>query len=229
MKRLLNVLALTLAFNFLAVAGGIGWLWNSGNLNREKVFAIRQMLFPATAPATQPVVVETAAGATTRPMLRLEELLERQAGRPANEQVAFMQRSFDAQIAQLDRRHRELVDLQRQVELAQQQMTKDREALESEKQALADHKAAAARLQADQGFQDSLELYQSMLPKQVKEIFMRLDDESVQRFLTAMEARTAGKIIREFKTPEEMQRVQVVLEKIQSSQQQAGAETAATD
>ena len=59
---------------------------------------LKDVLFPApsTAPATQP-----AADPSTQPMLKLEELLARQSGRPAAEQVEFIQRSFDAQMAQL--------------------------------------------------------------------------------------------------------------------------------
>jgi hypothetical protein len=181
---------------------------------------MREMVFPSTAPATQEVKAELVAQATTRPVLRLEELLEKQAGRPANEQVAYMQTAFDAQMAQVDRRQRELVDLQRQVDLAQQQLAKDRAALEEEKRKLAAREDEAAKLAADKGFQDSLELYKSMQPKQVKEIFMTLDDAAVERYLTAMEPRMAGKIIKEFKTPQEIQRVQAVLERIRQAQQQ---------
>src|SRR6478609_1621688 len=129
-------MAWTLALNFLAAGGGIGWLWKSGKLDREKVQAMREMVFPTTGPATRAAGAELAM-ATTRPMLRLEELLEKQAGRPATEQVAYMQTAFDAQMAQLDRRQQELLGLQRQVDLAQQQMSKDRAALEAEKKRLA--------------------------------------------------------------------------------------------
>jgi hypothetical protein len=220
-KRLLNVLAITLALNFLVAAGGIGWLWKSGKLDRDKAHEIREIVFPSSMPTTQEVkAVLAEGGATTKPMMRLEELLEKEAGRPASEQVAYMQASFDAQMAQMDRRQRELGDLQRQVEIAQGQLTKDRTALEAEKKSLAAREDETARLQADKGFQDSLELYKSMQPKQVKEIFMKLDDGAVERYLTAMEPRAAGKIIKEFKTPEEIQHVQAVLEKIRQAQQQ---------
>jgi hypothetical protein len=220
-KRLLTVIMATLALNFLAAAGGVGWLWRTGKLDRDKVQAIKEMVFATTAPATQAVGVDL--GATTRPMLRLEELLEKQAGRPATEQVAYMQTAFDAQMAQMDRRQRELLDLQRQVDLAQQALSKDRAALDGEKSALATRENEAARLQEDKGFQDSLELYKSMQPKQVKEIFMTLEDAAVQRYLTAMDPRAAGKIIKEFKAPAELQRVQTVLEKIRQAQAEASA------
>ena len=36
MKKLLNVLVLVLAMNFLAVAGGVGWLWQTGPAGSRK-------------------------------------------------------------------------------------------------------------------------------------------------------------------------------------------------
>jgi hypothetical protein len=53
-----------------------------------------------------------------------------------------------------------------------------------------------------------------MPPKQVKQIFMTMDDETVQRYLQAMEPRGATKIVREFKAPDETQRIQRVLDKM---------------
>lgn len=222
MKRLIDVIAITLALNFLVAAGGVGWLWKSGKLDKEKVKAIREIVFPATEPTTQPVTAELdPSKSTTKPSAVLTALLEKEAGRPANEQVAFVQTALDAQMAQMDRRQQELIDLQRQLDLARVQLTKDRTALEDEKKALAAREDATARLQADKGFQDSLELYKSMQPKQVKEIFMKLDDAAVERYLTAMDPRAAGKIIKEFKTPQELQRVQTVLEKIRQAAAEA--------
>ena len=89
---------------------------------REKMMAIKEILFPSTAPSstTQPI-----ADATTQPTLRLDELVARQTGRTAAEKVEFIQQTFDAQMAQLDRREREVRDLERQVELAKQQMARD--------------------------------------------------------------------------------------------------------
>src|SRR4051794_2531012 len=111
--------------NFLVVAGFAVFLVKSNRVDKEKALAIKEMVFPTTAPAsTQPI-----ADATTQPSHRLEELVARQSGRTAGEQVDFIQHTFDAQMAQLDRREREQRDLERQIELAKQQMAKDRAAL----------------------------------------------------------------------------------------------------
>ena len=69
MKRLFYVLALLLAINFLAVAGGVGWLYNQGRLDRTRLLAIRDVLFPpsvAAAPTTRPTTQPAVA-----PLLKL--------------------------------------------------------------------------------------------------------------------------------------------------------------
>ena len=67
--------------------------------------------------------------------------------------------------------------------------------------------ALGARLAADQGFQDALQLYGTMKPKQVKEVFATLPDDVVVRYLRAMESRDASKVIKEFKSPAELVRL----------------------
>ena len=100
---------------------------------------------------------------------------------------------------ELDRRQREMADLKQQVDLANQKLASDRAALEKREKALADREQAAQKLQSDTGFQNSLSLYNAMPSKQVKSIFMTLNESTVQEYLTAMDTRTAGKIIKEFK------------------------------
>ncbi|HEY7087411.1 MAG TPA: hypothetical protein VH518_04930, partial [Tepidisphaeraceae bacterium] len=56
-KRLLGVIVLTLAVNFLALAGGVGWLYHQGRLSRENVAAIKDVLYPKPkedVPTSQP-------------------------------------------------------------------------------------------------------------------------------------------------------------------------------
>src|SRR6476661_1460168 len=112
MKKLLNVFVLTLAVNFLAVAGAVAYLYKDGRLDRARVQAIKLILYPppAPAPAAQPV-----KAAKNEPVLQLGELLAQKSGLSTAEQLEFIQQTFDARMAELDRRQRELADLQRQV------------------------------------------------------------------------------------------------------------------
>ncbi len=222
MKKLLNVLVLMLAMNFLALAGAVGWMHQTKRLDREKIHAMKAILFPPAAATTQPAT-QPVADATTQPAMRLEELLARSTGRTATEQVKFIQHAFDAQMTQLERRERELNDLQRQVDLAKQQLARDRTAMQKEQSELTAREQEAARLASDKGFQDSLQLYKSLPSKQVKSIFMTLDDATVVNYLQAMEPRAAARIMKEFKTSAEVARIQTIMEKMRQSSTQVTA------
>jgi hypothetical protein len=213
MKKLLTVIMLTLAINFLAAAGGVGWLYGSGRLNKAKIMQMRELIF---APPAPPANEASAASSTSRPSL--DDLMAQQSGRSATEKVEFIQRTFDTRMLELDRRQTELADLQSQVDLANQKLSVDRTALEKEKQAVAAKEKEAQTLQTDQGFQDSLAVYNSIPPKQVKDIFLNLDQQTVRQYLEAMDARQAGKIVKEFKTPVERAFIQKVLESMREAQ-----------
>ena len=212
MKRVWNLIVLTLALNFVALAGGVGWLVKSGRLDKAEALEVKKMFFEPPAPPK----VDTAAKTdpTTQPSIRLDALLAKASGRSAVAQVELIHQAFDAQVAQLDRRERELIDLQRQVDLAKQQLIIDRTKLTKDQQSLAANQQQQTKLASDKGFQDSLALYTSMQAPQVKKIFMTLDDDTVQQYLQAMEPKPASKIIKEFKSPDELIRIQKILEKM---------------
>jgi flagellar motility protein MotE (MotC chaperone) len=213
MKRVWDVLMLTLALNFLAMGGVVAWLYQGGHLDRERVGKIKEVLFPPppapAAPTTQPTSDTDPA---VRPAIQLDELLAKHANLTAGQQVDFVRLTFDAQMAQLDRRSRELADLKAQIDLANAKLATDRTALEADRKKLTDDQEKSKKLATDQGFQDSLNLYNSMPAKQVKGIFVSLSDDAMLQYLQAMEPRTAGKIMKEFKTPEETERIQRIME-----------------
>jgi flagellar motility protein MotE (MotC chaperone) len=214
-KNLVTALLVLVALNFLAVAGGAGWLFQSGHLNRDRVKSICEIMFP---PATQPATQPSVAAATTQPspQSRLDELLARHAGaRSAAEQADYLQRTFDAQMSQLDQRQRQLEDLQRLVSEAQTQLQSDKSKLTADQQKLADDRAEAAKLAEDQGFQDSLNLYNSMPAKQVKAMFLAMSDDKVVNYLRAMEPKTAARILKEFKSPDETDRLHKLMDRMQ--------------
>lgn len=219
MKRLWNVLVLTLAMNFLAVAGGAGWLYQSGRLDRDRVTKVREILFPAPVPAdaatTRP---SSKSDPTTQPAFSLEAMLSKRGNLTAGQQVDFIRQTFDERMALLERREHELADLKSQIDMAQSQLTADRTALDSDRKKLTDEQDKARKLASDQGFQDSLNLYNSMPAKQVKSIFLTLSDDAVRQYLEAMTPRNAAKVIKEFKAPDEVDRIQRILEKMRKGE-----------
>ncbi len=221
MKKILNALTILLAIHFLLVMALVGWMWQKGWLSREKIAQVRQVLAPKSQGADLSTTQPAEADPSTQPTLELAKLLARQSGRTAGEQVEFIQQSFDAHMAQLERRQRELSALRDQVNAAQKKMAVDRAALEQDQSKLAAEQKQATRLFSDKGFQDSLALYNSMSSRQVKTIFLTLDDATVVQYLQAMQPRVASKILKEFKTPEEITRAQALLEKMRQSQASA--------
>lgn len=218
--KLGQVLTLAFAINFLLVAGGVGYLVGTRKLDRDKAQAIKDIVFPSTqpaAPATQPVEADDSEQKPA-PAIKLEDLLTRQAGLSAGEQVEFIQTTFDTKMAELDRRQRELDNLQKQVDLARQQLSQDRTTLSGEQQTLQQQKQEAEKLATDQGFQDTLKLYTAMPAKQAKQVFVTLDDATVMRYLRAMAPRQASKIVKEFKTPDEVSRIKRIMEEMRQSQ-----------
>jgi flagellar motility protein MotE (MotC chaperone) len=212
-KKIFSVLMLTLAINFLAAAGGVGYLFQSGKLDKSKLSRIKDVMFgPPPAPPAAPAAPKAASRGD------LASLMMNQSGRTALEQVEFLRRSFDAQMLELDQRQQQISDLQRQVDLANQKLASDRAALDKREKDLAAREQEAQRLQDDAGFQASLSLYSAMPAKQVKSIFMTLSEGTVQEYIQAMDTRTAGKIIKEFKTADETAFIQRVLERIRQSQ-----------
>lgn len=213
MKKILQVLSMVLAINFLAVLGGVGWLCQSGHLDRSKAQAVKELLFPTTA-TTAPTTEPATTAPAPQPLVNLDELLARHAGKRAGEQVEVIQQSFDEQSAQLDRRKRELDALAEQVAREQKRLADAGTSLEKARKEMNEREKQAEKLAGDTGFQDTLKLYNSMPAAQVKKIFMSLPLGTVVNYLEAMQPRTAAKIIKEFKTKEESDLIQQVLEKM---------------
>lgn len=230
MKKLLSAIVFVLAINFLAVLGGAGWLFQSGKMDREKLGLIKDMLFAepkppevvATQPSTQP--------ATTEPTtLKLDELLAKYAGRRTGEQVELIQQSIDAQAVALDRRSRELDDLMKQILREKEELARKTATLDADRKHLAEQEQKQVADASDKGFQDSLKLFIAMPGKQAKAAFMDLDDATVARYLQAMPPRSASKIIKEFKTPAEQTRINLVLDRMRQGGKPPATQPAETN
>ena len=193
MKKIFDTLVLLLAINFLAVAGGVGWLYQSGHLDRERVKTIKETLFPlpvAEIPATQPSGTDAPAPAAQR----LAELLARRSGgKMTSDKVESIQQAFDMAFAQLDRREREAGDREQQVARANAKLAEDRKALEDDRRKLIEQGKQADKLASDKGFQDTLNLYSTMTSKQVKSLFMTMDESAAADDLDADDAPACGK------------------------------------
>jgi flagellar motility protein MotE (MotC chaperone) len=214
-KKLISLVSAVLAINFLVAAGGVGYLVYAGKVDKDKVQQIRELIMASEENATtQPTTQAAQELPPPTPMMRLDELLARASGRPATEKIATVQTAFDAQMAVLERRSREVEDQRKQLAQAKADFEAQRKALLEETDVLRKQQEAQAKLAEDKGFQDTLALYNSMPPKKTKDIFMTLEEDVVVRYLQSMEPRIASGILKEFKTPDETSRAQAILEKM---------------
>lgn len=216
-KTLWNLVVLVLAMNFLFVAGMFAWLFLGGKLDKDKLHAIREIVFATSQPTTQPVT-EAQEEPTTKPSVRLTDILAEAAGRRSEDQVTVAQQGFDAQRAMLDARFRELENQRQLIDQARAELQKLQENVNKGEQTLAARQKQQTAQEEDKGFQDTLEMYKAMPPKQVKSMFQSLPDDVVVRYLQAMEPGKAASVLKEFKTPEETTRAAVILEKMRSAQ-----------
>lgn len=223
-QKLLTTLTLVLAINFVGVIALVGYFVATGKLDREKIAAIKATMFepkpgPATQPSTQPATQPSMPG----PLASLDALITPVLDRPATEQVAFLQRRFETQTAVLDRRERELADQARQVTLAREELARSLAAKTASQAAVP---AAKQGAEDAKGFDASLELVASLPAKQAKAVLSGMDDAVLLRYLRAMDGAAATKIVKEFKSPEEIGRVQRILDLMRNGPKAAEPPTA---
>jgi hypothetical protein len=221
MKKITTLLVPLLAANFVVVLLLLGYLAGTGHLDREKIANVRAALFPPTSQPTTEPTTEPAADpdAPKPPLAQLEEMLAKQSGRPATEQLDYLRHAFDEQMGQLDRRAREIDDQRRQVEAARAQVALDRQALDAREKALDSREADAAAKEKDDGFQKELDLYVTLPAPQLKKLLLAMDDDVAAKYLTALPPRVASKVLKECQSAEDTARVQAIMEKVRKSGQ----------
>ncbi|MGN6367265.1 MAG: hypothetical protein ACTHN5_03300 [Phycisphaerae bacterium] len=228
MKKIGTLLSLLCIMNVLAAAGLVGYLFGTGRLDKQKVGAIVAIVQhkgapekfnekiadmlnppaatnPATAPATQPGLAD---GGTPDPTL----------GASAQDRLAIAAQAMQQERLRLDARAQELrnqqdllVQKQADVEAALKKITDQKRAFEQQV-------AAAQKKAVDDNFQKSLDLYNELKAKQVKDLFVAMDDPNlVASFLQAMDTSRAGEIIGEFKSPSETDFIRKVLDRIRTA------------
>ena len=212
LKKLFSLGVIVLAINFLGMAVAVALLAQRAGVDRAKIAQVKAILFPPAPDESAAEPERPAAAEEPSPMQQLVALLDAQSGKPTEQRVQDVREGFDARAATLARSDRELADREQQVRAATQRLMRERKAFETTRDDWAAQVAAAGARAKEIGFRDALALYETMPAKQAKAVFLALDDETVLRYLRAMDGRAAGKVLKEFKSPEETLRVKTLLE-----------------
>jgi flagellar motility protein MotE (MotC chaperone) len=234
MKKLGSFFVMLCVINLLALLGLAGYLFGTGRLDGPKAKAIadmlrhkgtpdnfREQLYDILEPATASAPASQMAAAGSQPAEG--DTVYSAADRIDTERRAVEQERIHLESEAQDLRHRQelLVQMQTDVQTKLAQIDADKKAFD-DRVALTETKAK------DENFEKALALYNELKPKQIKDIFIGMTPDLVAKFLQAMEPEQAGKIIAEFKSPEESKFISTVLEQIRTLGTSAASGTPAS-
>lgn len=209
-----------LLLNLLAAAGFVGWMHMDGRIDKDRVQKVVDMFSltiqeeadqeaqlqameeKAQQLADQVARLEAVADGPTTLRDRLDQ--DQQASETAMQKIAFFNEQNKAlreEMARFKADHAQRV--------AQ---------LEKERQAFEDWVQRRAEQTEDANFQQVIELYETQAPKQTKQAFQALmqqgQTDQVVEYLAAMSPRKAGKVLSQFKTPNEIPQAVDLLERL---------------
>jgi flagellar motility protein MotE (MotC chaperone) len=200
--RSLWIIVTTVALaNFLAVVALLAWLAGTGRLSNERLHAVREV-FKTTVAEEEAAKKLAEAERAQAEAAAAQEAFMREPPTPAEGEVADQTAVGTAAQQDISRLSREADDLRRtfareiaHIERAREQLRKEREEFDA-------LRARIAALEGSEQFEKAVRLYESLKPKQAKDLLQELiDDGEVEQavsYLNAMQIRTASKIIAEF-------------------------------
>ena len=210
MTRFLNRL---LWLNALLLLGGAAWLWQTGRLDLERLREITAMLAtPAGAEAaTSEETDDTDAPPADGPP---------PDGTTSVQRVRHQQRAALREQQQRQRLEDERRMLQQELNLAVDLLNRLQADIDKERAAHREAAERAARRRNDEQFRQIVTMYESIPPKQAKDMLILLmrdgkRDDAIA-YLNAMQDRPKSKILAAFKTDAELALATELLEGLKS-------------
>lgn len=220
MRTLGKVIAAMSVLHVVAALAFVGWLAGTDRLDRDRVERVKAIFAMTVAEETAEeealALAEAEAIAVTE---RVAALDEKAAGvGSADERVEDDRTQHEIAMRKLEKTQSDVKALLRNLDFAQRKVEREREELQT-KQALLDKRLKEIEQRAnDKGFQNAIALYESLPPKQVKSMFLELiaggDSDQVVAYMESMDPRKAGKVLQEFKSPDELKRATDLTERL---------------
>ena len=212
MKSLWSIVSFFAIVHLLALLIFIGWLWRTDRLNGARVQQLRELFaITITEEAERAAANEASSDDDSQAMLtRLS----------STEQVGLLT-TLQTHEQQSSQRMKDESDmLVRQFEVFFQQTESEREAFELERQGWEEATRAERERKADEQFAQTVQQYESLPPKQGKNMLMELvgagQRQQAVAYLDAMKPRMASKILKEFKSPPEIILATELLEELRT-------------
>ncbi|MFA9478650.1 hypothetical protein ACERK3_10115 [Phycisphaerales bacterium AB-hyl4] len=219
-RAILMSALLLIVLHLFAGAGFVGWLYHTDRLNRDRLERVVEM-FELTIDEEQAQLADAdrLARETRRQaeqIARLEAVAD--GPRTLQDRLATERESDEVSQQRLERLQRETDDLRRQIARAQTQITRDREELDAKRAAFEEAVERQRRLQEDDDFQQTVQMYEQLRPGQAKQMFQELMNQGktdqVVEYLAAMQLRRASRVVSEFKEGDEVVMAAELLESL---------------
>jgi flagellar motility protein MotE (MotC chaperone) len=230
MKKIASLFLLICVLNLLALGGLAGYLVATDRLDAPKAAAIVDLLRHQGTPVKfretlydilQPAPATTSAPASQPAMASADAPADSALPSPppgtAQDRINAAHEAVDQQQLRLENEAQELRHRQELLVKMQADVTAQLKQVKDEKEAFEKRVAQAGTQATDDNFQKTLALYDELKSKQVKDLFMNMQVEEIAKYITAMDPDRAGKIIGEFKTPQEANLIAKVLEHIRAA------------
>jgi hypothetical protein len=218
-KTVWNIVSFLAVVHLLALVMFVGWLWHTDRLDGDRVADVRALFAPTIAEA-RAAAEQQKFQDEDRHQRQLEQARRQDPPLPASDRVNHL--SAARQDQGRAEHHLELVrrQLLQQFDIAAQQLESDRDALNAEQQDFEQGVETDQQRRYRDQLTKAVKLLESLPPKQAKQKIVELVqtgkiDQAVV-YLDAMNQRSAGKVLAEFKTDEENKLATDLLERLRT-------------
>jgi len=190
------------------------WMWRTGRLSAQRLREARDIFAPTLAEEARQAAEQDAAARRNA----AAEVVPVRLSSLERLNVLTSLQDQEQQISQRLQQESEM--LTRQFEQLNARIEAEREAFDAQRQSWEEATRAERERKADEQFAQTVRQYESLPPRQGKELLIALvgagrRDQAVA-YLDAMSARAASRILREFKSAEELVLATELLEELRS-------------
>lgn len=220
MKAFTLAILIVAFLHVLATFGFAGWLYGTGRLNRERVMAVVETFKPTLEEEARQKEEATRLEAEAKAVAENAARLEATAEGPLTltDRLAADEQKDEVAVQRLERLQRETTDLRRQIDRAKELLAKQKGELDDEREAFDDFVASTTTRLQDSDFQQAVGMYEGLKPRQSKQMFQDLiakgETEKVVNYLASMQGRKAAAVLKEFKSPPEIEQATMLIQKL---------------
>ena len=219
MKKWWNIVSFLAIAHLLAMMMFIGWLWQSGRLDTQRVQHLRETFSMTIAEAEQ-AQADALQQAQDAELEALAQQRRTNPPLPSDVRITRISRLEEIEQRTFRRIEQEKAMLREQIATAQARLDERESRLDQQRQQWIESVEAERERRTDEQFAKTVKQYESVRPKQGKEMLMQLiaagEMQQAVAYLDAMNARAASRILGEFKAEDEITLATELLEQLRT-------------